>query len=72
MATDDFGEGTSVPIWGFGPQDIFFGLFHYDGTDFVLTRDPESLLFDVSGLWGPPDGSVIIGASRDGVWQMER
>jgi hypothetical protein len=73
LPSDDlFSPGTFFPIWGFGPQDIFFGLIHYDGVEFVNTRDPESLLFDVNGLWGPPDGSVIYGASRDGVWKLER
>jgi hypothetical protein len=67
-----FAVGTFFPIWGFGPQDIFFGLIHYDGREFVNTRDPESLLFDVSGLWGPPDGSILYAASRDGVWVLPR
>jgi len=65
-------EGNTFPIWGFNPQDIFFGLIHYDGNQFVNTRDPESRLFDVAGLWGPADGSIIYAASRDGVWQLER
>jgi hypothetical protein len=70
--TDLFSQGTTFPIWGFGPQDIFFGLFHYDGESFELTREPESLLFEVDGLWGPPDGSVIFGAAPNGVWKLER
>jgi len=72
VTTDQFVEGISMPIWGFGPQDIYFGLFHYDGANFVLTRDPESLLFDVAGLWGPPDGTVLYAAARNGVWQLQR
>jgi hypothetical protein len=72
IPNDLFATGTFFPIWGFGPQDIFFGLIHYDGVEFVNTRDPESRLFDVSGLWGPPDGSIIYASSRDGVWQLDR
>jgi len=72
IATDVFGESSFSPIWGFDPQDIFFGLIHYDGVEFVNTRDPDSLLFSINGLWGPPDGSVIYGAAPNGVWQLER
>jgi hypothetical protein len=67
-----FGEGSFSPIWGFGPRDIFFGLIHYDGVEFVNTRDPESELFDVRGLWGPPGGGVVYAAAQEGVWRLER
>ncbi len=72
LAVAAFGAGSAVPIWGFGPSDIFFGLFHFDGATFVLTRDPETRFFTVTGLWGPPDGGVILGAGPDGVWRLQR